>query len=468
MSPNNFAIFILFAWPIIMIVLAMVLPIRKVVLLSILGGNLFLPATGIALPGLPNYTKMVAAGMGALLPVFFFAAPKLFAWKPKLIDLCFIGFLIAPFISSMSNGLGLHDALSSTINRLLEWGVPYWLGRALFTDLPALRDVCVAVVASAIAIAPLCIYEMVMSPRLSLEVYGFRPSSFVMTQRMGGWRPMVFMQHGLALAAWMAAAALVAWILWRSKAIRVIWGMPISWIAIGLFIVTIGLRSTGAALLMLGLIATAECIQITRLRPILLALTLMPMAYIGLRSTGWDGNQLVQLAEPLGPDRTSSLAMRLENDQLIADKVFNARPAFGWGGWGRWRVQDDLGRDITVSDSWWAILFGTTGFFGLICTYATFIAPLFPLTLHKSRKRILLGPLGAAWALGLGILLFVTDSLVNAMPNSSFMIMTATLVSVYPLVSPKAIAQMMMNHQRMNNANTEAHPPPEQGSLKAT
>lgn len=447
MTPNNFAIFVLFAWPLAMVVLALIIPVRRVVLISILGGNLFLPATGIALSGLPNYTKLLAAGLGALIPAFLFAFSDLIKFRPKLLDLFFVGFLVAPGISSILNGLGPYDAATTVANRFLEWGVPYWIGRTLFTDLPALRDVCVAVVVSALAYAPLCIYEMVMSPQLSMKIYGFRPSAFSMTYRMGGWRPMVFMQHGLALGAWMAAAALVAWVLWRSRAIRAIWGIPISWIAIFLILVTIGLRSTGAAVLMIGLIGTAEFIQGTRLRPLLLVLVLAPMGYIGLRTAGWDGHQLVELAEPLGQERSGSLNMRLENDQMIADKVMNNRPVFGWGGWGRWRVRDDDGRDITVSDSWWSILLGTTGVFGLCCTYAMFISPLFPLAAHKTRRRIFFGPLGAAWAVGLGVLLFVIDSLANAMPNTSFMVMSATLISIYPLVSPRAVKRMMMQRQ---------------------
>lgn len=456
--PNVFAIFVLFAWPLIMLIFAMAVPVRRVVLMSIIGGNLFLPATGIALPGFPNYTKLLAAGLGALLPVAIFAYSDLIKWRPKLLDLFFLGFLIAPAISSILNGLGPYDATSTFVNRFLEWGVAYWLGRALFTDLASLRDICVAIVVSAVAYAPFCLYEIVMSPQLSRIVYGFRPSDWLMTKRMSGWRPQVFMYHGLALAAWMAAAALVAWILWRSKAIRNIWGIPISWIAIGLVILTIMLRSTGAAMLLLGLIAAAECIQATRLRLLLLALVLAPMGYIGLRTLGWEGQQLVRFAEATVPERAGSLNMRLENDQMIADRAMK-RPIFGWGGWGRWRVRDEFGNDITVSDSWWGILVGTTGLFGLVCTYATFISPLFPLSLHKSRKRIFIGPLGAAWAVGFGVLLFVLDTLFNAMPNTSFILMAATLVSIYPLVSPKALQHMQMSKQRTSPTSTRDDEP---------
>ncbi len=451
MQPNSFAIFVLLAWPLLMLFSAFILPVRRVVILSILGGNLFLPATGIAIAGFPNYTKLVAAGLGAFLPAFLMGGTTLFKLRPRPLDLFFLGFLLAPSFSSLLNGLGPYDAASTLVNRFLEWGVAYWVGRAFFTDLAALRDLSVGIVLSAVAYAPLCLYEIVMSPQLSRIVYGFRPSDWVMTKRMGGWRPQVFMHHGLALAAWMAAAALVAWILWRSKAIKHIWGVPMGWIAIGLVVLTIWLRSTGAAVLLLGLIAAAEFIQQTRLRTILLVMVLLPMGYIGLRTFGWDGHQMVQLASNLGEERAGSLNMRLENDQLIADKAMK-KPVFGWGGWGRWRVKNDQGVDITVSDSWWGILLGTTGVFGLFCAYATFISPLFPLARHKSRSRIFIGPLGAAWALGFGILLFVLDSLANAMPNTSFMLMSGALVSLYPLVSPEAMNRMV--------AQSRSKPPP--------
>lgn len=458
MQPNTFAIFVLFAWPLAMLVIAMVLPARKAVLISILGGNLFLPATGIAISGLPNYTKLVAAGLGALLVALFFAFPKLVSWRPKLIDLFFLGFLIAPGISSINNGLGTYDAISVVGNRFFQWGVPYWIGRTLFTDLGALRDLSIAVVVSAILYAPLCMYEIIMSPQLSTQIYGFRPSSFVMTYRMGGWRPMVFMQHGLALAAWMATAALVAWILWRSRAISNIWGIPMSLIAIGLVLLTIALRSTGAAILMLGLISAAEFIQFTRLRPLLLVMIMLPMGFIGIRTLGWEGNQLVEATSFLGEERSGSLEMRLENDTLIVDKAMN-KPAFGWGGWGRWRVTDDRGVDITVSDSWWAILLGSTGVFGLACTYITFIGPLVSLSRHKTRTRIFIGPLGAAWGIGFGVLLFVLDTLANAMPNTSFMIMSATLVS---------IAAPLRSFTRASRRTPQAHSQPPEPSPAQT
>lgn len=428
MTPNSFATIVLLAWPLVMGLLTAILPVRKIVILSIIGGNLFLPQTGIALPGFPNYTKPLAAGLGALLAALILAAPKLFSWKPKPIDLFFFAFLIAPGISSTINSLGPWDTTSVIVNRFLEWGVAYWIGRTLFQDQNAIREIAVGFVVAGIAYAPLCIWESVMSPQLSRQIYGFRPSEFGMTKRMGGWRPMVFMQHGLAVGAWMAASALVAWILWRSKAIKHIWSIPMSAIAIGLVVVTIGLRSAGAAILLLGLIAAAEFVQATKLRLALLALILMPTGYIGLRTIGWEGQEMVQMASFLGEERAGSLSTRLENDTIIAEKAMQ-RPVFGWGGWGRWRVKNELGVDITVSDSWWAILLGSTGVFGLIAAYGTFVAPMFILIRKKTQRRIFEGAQGAAWAIGLALLLFVLDTLANAMPNTSFMLAAGVMSS---------------------------------------
>lgn len=417
----------LVGWPILMIVLVAFMPARRVVMVSIIGGNLFLPQAQIVLPGFPNYSKPLAAGLGALLAAVIMAAPKLLSWRPARLDLFFFAFLVAPGISSLANGLGSYDAMAVTVNRFLEWGVAYWVGRALLNDDAALRDLAVAFVIGGLVYLPLCVWESVMSPRLHSELYGFRPSSFRMTRRWGGWRPTVFMQHGLAVAAWMGATAVVAWVLWRSKVVASVAMVPIKVVAIGLVVGTIALRSTGAAILVVMLIGAAEVVQTSRSRTILMVLLLAPAGYIGLRVAGWDGDQLVSFAARLGEERAGSLNMRLENDAIIVDKAME-RPVFGWGGWGRWRVKDPVtGKDITVSDSWWGILVGSTGVFGLVAAYGTFIAPMFVMIRRKTSSRIFDQAQGAAWAVGLAVLLFVIDTLANAMPNSSFMLASGAM-----------------------------------------
>lgn len=418
----------LFGWPLFMLLLTMVLPIRRVVLVAIIGGNLFLPQAGFVLPGIPNYTNMVAAGLSALLPALLVASPKLFAWRPRPIDLFFFAFLIAPGVSSLVNGLGEYDAVSVIVNRFLEWGVAYWVGRALLDGPEGLRDLALGIVIGGIVYAPLCVWEIVMSPGLHKDLYGFRSSSWRNVFRMGGYRPTVFMHSGLPVAAWMAASSLVCWMLWRSKSITRIGPIPMWMVAIGMVMVTIALRSTGAAILLVGLICAMEFVQVTRLRIALMATLLLPAGYIAVRVAGWDGHEMVEMTGIFGEERAGSLNMRLENDAIIVDRAME-RPVFGWGGWGRWRVRDAWGNDITVSDSWWGILVGSTGVFGLVAAYGTFIAPSFLLIRRRMRGRLFEGANGAAWAVGMALLLFVLDTLSNAMPNSVYILAAGVLTS---------------------------------------
>ena len=45
------------------------------------------------------------------------------------------------------------------------------------------------------------------------------------------------------------------------------------------------------------------------------------------------------------------------------------RPWFGWGRFGRGRVFDDAGSDISVSDGYWVITLGTFGLVGFIAVF---------------------------------------------------------------------------------------------------
>jgi hypothetical protein len=72
---------------------------------------------------------------------------------------------------------------------------------------------------------------------------------------------------------------------------------------------------------------------------------------------------------------------------------------------------------------------GTTGIIGLVGAYGAFMAPMFLLIRQRIRRRIFEGTNGAAWAVGMAVLLFVLDTLVNAMPNSSFMLAAGAMAS---------------------------------------
>ncbi len=96
------------------------------------------------------------------------------------------------------------------------------------SDLTGLRTIALGVFLGGLSYVPLCLYEIRMSPQLHRILYGFHQHEFVQTLRWGGFRPMVFMNHGLALGLWMTLACLSGYWLWRTGTKKRLWGVPMS------------------------------------------------------------------------------------------------------------------------------------------------------------------------------------------------------------------------------------------------
>src|ERR1019366_4313843 len=86
--------------------------------------------------------------------------------------------------------------------------------------------------------------EIRISPQLHLWVYGYSPSDFIQEMRDGGYRPMVFMGHGLAAAFFTMTAVVAAVTLWRVE-VRVL-RLPPAGITVYLSTILILCKSAGA------------------------------------------------------------------------------------------------------------------------------------------------------------------------------------------------------------------------------
>ena len=90
-----------------------------------------------------------------------------------------------------------------------------------------------------------------MSPQLSNWIYGFFPHSFIQHIRGDGFRPVVFLEHGLWLGIFLCMAVLGACALWRQALRDRVQAAP--WLAATLWLaLTLVLsRNLGATALML-------------------------------------------------------------------------------------------------------------------------------------------------------------------------------------------------------------------------
>jgi hypothetical protein len=386
---------------------------------------MFLPQYAFPLPGFPDYGKVMAASLGILLGTAIFNPSIFSTYRYHAVDMPVTAWCVVPFFTALSNGLGAHEGISAVLDRVMEWGVPWFIGRLYFGSVSHLRDLAIGIFIGGLVYVPFCLFEVVMSPRLHRIIYGFHPHVFGQAKRGGGWRPVVFMEHGLMTAMWMTSATLCGLLVLKDKCLRIP-GIPsaLLWCAWGVLAVTTVLcKSTGALFLLLLGIALFFGSRLLRSRLPLYVLMVLPLVYMTLRGTElWSGQNLVDAAARVSSvDRAGSLEFRMKNENLLIEKAL-IQPTLGWGRYRRSFVRDDNGEIISVPDGLWVLALGRDGLAGLVFLTLTLLVPelcflrLFP----PSRWR---EPSVAALA-GLQILigLYMIDNLFNNMFNPAFLL----------------------------------------------
>lgn len=388
---------------------------RKAAAISLVFGWLFLPLAYYGIPGLPDYTKIMATCFPILLSTLIFDSSRLGKISFSKLDIPMLIWISIPILTSLDNGLGIYDGLSGVLRKIFEWGIPYLIGKTYFSDREGLRELAKWIVLGGVVYIPFCLWEMRMAPTLNEHLYGFRNDRFGTTYRFGGYRPTVFLQHGIALGFWMMSALYMGIWLWKNKAEKYLGVFPMGAVIGVLFIVFLLCRALGAILLFMVAMFAYFAIRKWGMKIIVLGLVLVPFFYISSRTSGvlsTDG--LVGLATKVSEDRARSLYGRLYHEEKLANKAWE-RPLVGWGGWGRNRVYDETGRDISVTDGFWVIVFGVHGLVGLVSVGLVLLSPAL-LFWKRYRKLDWRQPHFAPMA-GFAVILplYTIDCLMNAM-----------------------------------------------------
>lgn len=402
--------------------LCVLLGARRGVLAALMLGWMFLPIGGFAIPGMPDYTKVTATAASALLGLLVFDLRRIRLGPPSWLDLPVLVWCLVPFASSLANGLGISFAVGQTLDQIALWGVPYIVGRLYFRDSESLRELAIAIVVCGLIYLPLCLYEIRMSPQLHRMVYGYFQHDFIQHRRYGGWRPAVFMHHGLMVALFMASATVVAAWLWLSGTLRRLSGVPMSVIAVSLAVTTVLCKSAGAIGLMFAGVSVLIGSRFVRTRVMVLILLSIAPVYMGLRATAlWNGRSLVTAARFVAPERADSLQTRLNSEHLLIEHALQ-RPILGWGGWGRHRVKNERGFDNARTDGLWVIALGKYGLVGVASLCGAVLLPVLAYFLKAPRQNLFGRVCAPATALAIVAVLFMLDSLLNAMPNPMFLL----------------------------------------------
>lgn len=426
----------LYGWPFVVFAMFLSLKPRTVVVASFIGAWLFLPMAGYNFPGFGEWTKTTATTATVLLAVSIFDAGRLIAFRPQWFDLPMLVWCLVPFATSLANDLGAYDGASMTLRQGLTWGVPYLIGRLYFADPEGIRVLAVGIFVGGLLYVPLCLYEIRMSPQLHRTVYGYHQHSFESAIRFGGFRPTVFMQHGLAVGMWMTTTTLVGVWLWSSGAVRRLGGIPAGWLVGVLLVTTILCKSMMAVLLLVAGLGTLYATRIFRTSVPYLSLLAFPPIYMLVRSTGrWSADVLVAMAEIMGGgERTYSLRHRLASERGLVQHAWD-QPILGWGGWNRAIPQGDAGwvdgfRIIT--DAQWTLAFGMHGLVGLISLNVVLLLPAFLLWRRQPIKSWAHPGAAAAVALAMVLIVYSIDNLMNAMQNPIYLLAAGGLAAYRP------------------------------------
>jgi hypothetical protein len=494
---------VLYAWvPFVLMVFAVMKP-RRAVIFAYIGGWLFLPMLSIKLNGIPDLTKFTASSFGVLLGAMIFDTRTLLSFRPKWFDIPMFVWCFCPYVTSEMQDLGWYDGASNVLAQMAVWGIPYFIGRCYFKELEAYRELGIAIVMGALIYMPFTWLEMKISPLLHKKIYGFFQHSFEQTKRWGSFRPMVFMQSGLALAMYMTVATVTGVWMWLSGSVKKLWGLPMGPLMFILFATAILCKTMAAIAFLFA--ALGALIWIRTLRSThwaltavpIIALVLVPPTYMILRGMEIvDRDHILHVFSKFtSEERLRSLEVRLIAEDKVTDKALtptdmgngttemgNGKTHDPWWGWGKWdpdnpketpwriyihwdKLSPDgipyiVTKDDAPTDGLWIITLGQYGKVGVIALTITILLPVLILWRRVPLRYWHHSLVAPAAAMSLLLCTHMIDNLLNGMVNPLFMIALGGLSAIGPAIRPihrrfgPLAAQAMLDQLGAGNAGS--------------
>jgi hypothetical protein len=426
MTPNLFAIAALLMWPVVAIALYHMRPVGQATLWTILGAYLLLPVgASIKFEMVPQFDKNSIASIAALVGCSLVAGRlRWLGHGPGLVQLLVLALLIGPFVTSELNGdtvsvggrilpgVGHYDAMSAVVAQFIQV-IPFFLGRQFLSSAGDTEDVLRVLIVAGLCYSLPMLFEVRMSPQLHTWVYGYFPHSFVQQMREGGFRPVVFLGHGLLTAFFIMTAAVAAAAFWRTRT-RVV-RQPAAAITAYLGGVLVLCKTLGALLYGAVLVLLVRFTRPQMQLRIALVLVTIALLYPMLRAADlFPTGAMVEMAEAIDADRAQSLKFRFDNEDILLERAWQ-RFTFGWGRFGRNRIYDvESGRDVSVTDGRWIITMGQFGFVGFLAEFgllalAVVRAAQAAKFASDENEQVMLGALA----------LIVAINVVDLLPNAS-------------------------------------------------
>lgn len=434
--PNPLAYLVLALWPLVCLAMFRRMPLERALVWSILGGYLALPPlTEFNLPLVPALDKTSLPALSAAL-ILMFGLNRRFALLPsflpaRLLVLLFVLGAIPTVLTngepinfdptrandpmavvvSLLPGLTLRDTLSVLLGQVLAL-LPFLMARQFLATATGMREMLIALVIGGLVYSVPSLIEIRVSPQVNIWVYGFFQHSFEQMIRGDGFRPIVFLPHGLWLAMFVLMTLMAAAALFRQAPPD----QRSRYMAVVVYLAVLLVLCKSLASLIYGIVLTPLILFAsprTQVR-IALAFAIVAVTYPMLRNGHLlPLDAIMAKAEAINPDRAQSLGYRFMNEELLLERAA-IKDLFGWGGWGRNLVRDAAtGEIISIPDGRWIIVFGTFGWVGYIAEFGLLALPVALTAWHmRGRRGAQLSPYVVPLVLMLAITMI--DMLLNA------------------------------------------------------
>lgn len=434
--PNALAFLVLFASPLLVFLLFKYLPRAEAFAWSIIAGYLFLPTrAGLDLPLVPPIDKygvpiltiaalmVIGVGAGVAGARQNVTGPQTGGVFRVVIIALLAVMLLSPLITVTTNyetlvygptvlpPLRPYDGVA-IISRLLITVLPFLLAMRVFATTASHVVLLRCLVLGVLVYTLPALYEIRMSPQLNVMFYGFFPHEFAQHIRPGGFRPVVFLTHGLWLAILFAMAIVGAVALWRQ---RIFEGMRAGhWFFAAVYLTLVLLISNNLGALVIALLL-GPLVMLLGVRTQLLVAAIIAgvvLVYPMLRGAHLvPVDAVVSLAEKVSVERADSLRFRLDNEDLLADWAAK-KPLAGWGGYGRNGIYDTYtGKQDSVTDGAWIIIIGVFGWLGYVSQFGLLTLPIIFLAFRKGEERMTPATAGLAVVLA--------ANLIDLIPNAT-------------------------------------------------
>lgn len=458
--PNAIAYLMLMIWPAVCLVLFRTLKVERALIWSVLGGYLLLPPLAeFNLPLVPALDKVSIPNLSILAILVLGTAHKVRLWPDsRAARFLVVGLVLCAVPTVLTNrepiffevlrdadpimfivdalpGQSIRDIGSVLIAQILTI-VPFLLARQFLSSDEGLREILLALTVGAVAYSIPSLIEIRLSPQTNIWVYGFFQHSFEQTMRAGGYRPIVFLPHGLWLALFVCTAVLAAAALARATPLVHRWKAVLWTVYLLGFLVL----CKSAASIAYGIVLLPVVFFLPQRGQILLAaaFALVAVTYPMLRNVGAvPTDRIVAQVEQINPARAQSLEYRFDNETQLLVRAAQ-KPLFGWSGWGRSLIRDsEDGEILSIPDGRWIIVFGTFGWLGYLAEFGLLALPLVLMARAVLRRRdVGLSPYIGAASLILGITM--VDMLLNATLTPMTWLVAGAVLGYAERLNPRA------------------------------